>query len=425
MSHRKTQRLKAYRFRLDLSEDQRDLCGRFSGHCRFVWNLFRSQRETWYKAVSEIPPHERDKAIAPNSYESQANQLPALKKQYPWLAEAPSHCLQQTLRDLHMAYGNFFARRGGYPKFKRKDRGRDSFRFPDPKHIERRNNTLKLPKLGWVKIRNSYSRIRGDIRSVTVSRRGRHWYASVLYHQEVLVPYHPSISAIGLDRNCGDNLCALSTGEVVEGLTPFREALKRLARLQRSLSRKKKGSANFNKARAKVSHLHERIANIRQDLLHKLSHRLSKSHAAVVVEDLQVKAMTASAKGTVECPGSRTKQKSGLNRSILDRGWGELERQLHYKLAWRGGELLKVPAAYTSQTCHACGHTLKENRSKSRFACVCCGHEDHADINAAKNILKAAGLVASACGGFGISRPVKQERENAVRLPTGGLPAGV
>lgn len=410
--------LKAYRFRLEPTPQQRELCEVTAGHCRFVWNWMLHQRKGWYAAVCEIPAAERDQAIRPTVV-GQINQLPAMKKQYPWLKDAPAHCLQQTLRDLDGAFQNFFAGRAAYPQARRKDNGRDSFRFPDPAHIRRENDHLHLPKLGAVRLRNSFKRIRGAIRSVTVSRRGKHWYASVLYRSEKPVAVHPSTSAVGLDRNCGSNLCALSTGEVIEGAKPLQDALQRLARRQRALARKKKGSANFRKAKAKVSRCHERIANIRSDLLHKLSHRLSKSHARVVVESLRVAGMAASARGTVDDPGSNVRQKAGLNRAILDRGWGELVRQLRYKLEWRGGELIEVDPAYTSQRCHACGHVAKENRKDTRFVCVSCGHRDHADVNAARNILtKAAGLVASACGGERVSAPVKQERDHAVRLPS-------
>lgn len=421
MSSARTERLKAYRFRLNLTADQRSLCEVTAGHCRFTWNFFLSQRESWYQAVSSIPSKDRDPSVAPTGYNSQAVQLPALKAQFPWLKDAPSQCLQQTLMDLERAYRNFFEGRMGYPKFKRKDGSMDSFRFPCSACIRRRNDSINLPKLGWVSLRNSYKRIRGQIRSVTVSRRGSHWYASVLYKQEVPLPVCASVTSVGLDRNCGDNLCALSNGEIVKGLTPLKSSATKLKRLQRALSRKKKGSSNFKKQRAKIARCHQKIADIRGDLLHKLSHRLSKSHATVVLEDLRVRALSASAKGTIESPGSHIKQKSGLNRSILERGWGELERQLTYKMQWAGGSVVKVNAAYTSQRCACCGHTEPENRNDRHFECRSCGHIDHADINAAKNILhKAAGLVASACGGIDVSRPTKQEREDAVRLPTGG-----
>lgn len=419
MKSAKRQVLKAYRFRLEPTPQQRELCEVTAGHCRFVWNWMLDQRKNWYAAVCEIPAADRDASLKPTAV-SQINQLPALKGQFPWLKDAPSHCLQQTLRDLDGAFQNFFSGRAGYPQFRRKDGGADRFRFPDPKHIRRENDFLHLPKLGAVRLRNSFRRIRGTLRSVTVSRRGKHWYASVLYRTEKPVTVHPRPdSAVGLDRNCGTNLCALSTGELVSGATPLKEALHKLARRQRALARKKKGSMNFRKAKASVNRCYERIANIRNDLLHKLTHRLSQSHATVVVESLRVTAMTASAGGTVEDPGSRVRQKSGLNRAILDRGWGELVRQLRYKLEWKGGELIEVNPAYTSQRCHACGHTAKENREGTRFVCVACGHRDHADVNAAKNILtQAAGLVASACGGVRLSVPVKQERDHAARLPS-------
>lgn len=419
MKTAKRQVLKAYRFRLEPTPAQRELCEVTAGHCRFVWNWMLDQRKGWYAAVCDIPAAQRDGTLKPTAV-NQINQLPALKAQHPWLKEAPSHCLQQTLRDLDGAFQNFFSGRTGYPQFRRKDGGADRFRFPDPAHIRRENDFLHLPKLGAVRLRNSFKRIRGTLRSVTVSRRGKHWYASVLYRIEKPVTVHPRPhSAVGLDRNCGTNLCALSTGELVSGVTPLKDALHKLARRQRALARKKKGSMNFRKAKARVNRCHERIAHIRSDLLHKLSHRLSKSHATVVVESLRVADMSASAGGTVDDPGTHVRQKAGLNRAILDRGWGELVRQLRYKLDWRGGELIEVNPAYTSQRCHACGHTAKENRKDTRFACVACGHRDHADVNAAKNILtKAAGLVAAACGGERISAPVKQERDYAARLPS-------
>lgn len=132
-----------------------------------------------------------------------------------------------------------------------------------------------------------------------------------------------------------------------------------------------------------------------------------------VNEDLQIKNMSASTKGSVEAPGRNVKQKAGLNRSILDQGWGELSRQLEYKLNWLGGQLVKVPPQYTSQACNECGHVSKENRKGTKFPCLACGHDAHADVNAAKNIL-AAGLAVIACGEhLDVTGSMKQE-------PTGG-----
>ncbi|HDL9596335.1 TPA: transposase, partial [Escherichia coli] len=153
-----------------------------------------------------------------------------------------------------------------------------------------------------------------------------------------------------------------------------------------------------------------RIANIRRDYLHKVTTTVSKNHAMIVIEDLKVSNMSKSAAGTVSQPGRNVRAKSGLNRSILDQGWYEMRRQLEYKQLWRGGQVLAVPPAYTSQRCACCGHTAKENRlSQSQFRCQVCGYTANADVNGAHNIL-AAGHAVLACGGTVQSdRPLKQE----------------
>ena len=144
--------------------------------------------------------------------------------------------------------------------------------------------------------------------------------------------------------------------------------------------------------------MHTRVVNARKDFLHKASTQIASAHARVIVEDLGVKNMSASARGTAEQPGRRVKQKAGLNRSILDQGWAEFRRQLEYKLSWNGGMLVAVPAQYTSQTCPECGHVSKDNRqTQAVFACVACGHTGNADWVAAVNILER-GHRLTACG---------------------------
>ncbi|HAH5580879.1 TPA: IS200/IS605 family element transposase accessory protein TnpB, partial [Escherichia coli] len=148
-----------------------------------------------------------------------------------------------------------------------------------------------------------------------------------------------------------------------------------------------------------IQRLHSCIANIRRDYLHKVTTTVSKNHAMIVIEDLKVSNMSKSAAGTVSQPGRNVRAKSGLNRSILDQGWYEMRRQLAYKQLWRGGQVLAVPPAYTSQRCACCGHTAKENRlSQSKFRCQVCGYTANADVNGARNIL-AAGHAVLACGG--------------------------
>ena len=209
---------------------------------------------------------------------------------------------------------------------------------------------------------------------------------------------------------------ALSNGQRVAPLNAYRNTLVRLARYQRGVSRKieaqkrsmglypKKSfprgvhppkSNRQRRAETRVARCHRKIAAQRRDWLHKLTTCLANDNAVVMLEDLKVKNMTASAAGTIEMPGKRVAQKRGMNRSILDQGWGLLERMLGYKLAWRAAQLIKVPAPYTSQKCSCCGHIDAANRKDKKFFCVKCSHADDADINAAKNIL-AAGLAVLA-----------------------------
>ena len=180
----------------------------------------------------------------------------------------------------------------------------------------------------------------------------------------------------------------------------MKRAEDRLRWEQRKLSRKyRKGpkSRNYRKKKIRVARAHERVANMRLDFLHKASTSIGETQAVVVVEDLKIRNMTKSARGTKESPGRKVRQKSGLNRSILSRGWGTFLALLGYKLERRGGRLVRVDPKNTSRTCFFCGHIAAENRpDQTAFRCVSCGHEDHADANAAKNILRA-GRARSAC----------------------------
>ncbi|HGN0308170.1 TPA: RNA-guided endonuclease InsQ/TnpB family protein, partial [Proteus mirabilis] len=199
-------------------------------------------------------------------------------------------------------------------------------------------------------------------------------------------------------------LATLSDGTVYPPVSSFKVNQRKLARLQRKLSRKIKFSANWQKQKRKIQRLHTHIANI------------SKNHAMIVIEDLKVSNMSKSAKGTTERHGRNVKAKSGLNRSILEQGWYEMRRQLEYKQLWRGGQVVAIPPAYTSQKCACCGHTAKENRqSQSQFECLECGYTANADINGARNIL-AAGHAVLACGGRVQSdRPSKQELAEVIQ----------
>ena len=235
--------------------------------------------------------------------------------------------------------------------------------------------------------------------TLSVSRTGKHWFVSVCC--EVGIDRAtPQAKTVGIDMGI-KKLCAMSDGTVVENLDLFDRYRRKLAKLQRRLAKKKKFSINFYKIKAKITALHIKIANARRDYIHKETTKIAKNHGLVVLEDLRVKAMSKSARGTVENPGRMVKQKSGLNRVILDASWGEFRQQLEYKVDWAGGIVVAVDPKNTSRKCPVCGYTAKENRrTQADFLCVNCGHADDADVNAAINILRA-GHARLACGEIG------------------------
>jgi putative transposase len=278
------------------------------------------------------------------------------------------------------------------PVFKRKGRS-DGIRFPQGFKID--NRRIFLPKIGWIGFYKSRE-IEGTIKNVTVTRRAGKWYASIQVEQEIEIKEHPSKYEIGIDAGI---ICfaAFSDGTLVEGINSFRKHENTLAREQRKLARKQRGSENWKKQKQRISNIHHTISNVRSDYLHKLSTGIGKIHARVYVEGLNIRGMSASAKGTEQEPVRNVRAKAGLNKSILDQGWFEFRRQLDYKLDWMGGKLVEVDFRYTSQRCSQCGYTSKENRrSQEVFVCLDCGYEQHADINAAKNIL-TVGQTGMAC----------------------------
>ncbi len=371
---------------------------RFAGACRFVFNRALALQNENHEAGNKYIP-----------YTKMASWLIQWKS-HPdtqWLKDAPSQPLQQSLKDLERGYKNFFQKRAAFPRFKKRGQN-DAFRYPQGVKLDQVNNRISLPKLGWVRYRNSREVI-GEVKNITVSQSCGKWYISIQTESEVSTPVHPSASMVGLDAGVA-KLATLSDGTVFEPVNSFQKNQKKLARLQRQLSRKVKFSNNWQKQKRKIQRLHSRIANIRRDYLHKVTTTVSKNHAMIVIEDLKVSNMSKSAAGTVSQPGRNVRAKSGLNRSILDQGWYEMRRQLEYKQLWRGGQVLAVPPAYTSQRCACCGHTAKENRlTQSKFVCRACGYTANADVNGARNIL-AAGHAVLACGGMVQSgRPLKQE----------------
>jgi putative transposase len=206
----------------------------------------------------------------------------------PWLKDAPVHPLQHALKDLERAYKNFFARRAGFPRFKRKGGG-ESFRYPDAKQfeIDQANSRIKLPKLGWIRYRNSRE-ILGTAENITISQSAGKCYASIQTEREVEPPWPTAGTAIGIDVGIA-RLATLSDGSFIAPLNSFKKHQQRLARYQRRMSRKAKFSNNWKKAKIKVQKVYTQIANGRRDFLHKTTTTISKNHALVCIEDLQVR----------------------------------------------------------------------------------------------------------------------------------------
>jgi putative transposase len=219
------------------------------------------------------------------------------------------------------------------------------------------------------------------------SRIGKHWFVAFQVEIDLPEPVHPSTSAIGIDLGIAI-FAAFSDGALIPPLKALCVHERKLARAQRALARKVPLSQNWQKQKARITRIHTKIANCRHDFLHKHSTQISKNHAIIVLEDLQVRRMSKSAKGTVEEPGHNVAQKAGLNRAILDQGWGMFRRLVEYKQLWRGGEVIAVNPRYTSQTCPQCGHVSAKNRpQQALFSCQQCGYSYHADVVAAQNIL--------------------------------------
>lgn len=377
---------KAFKYRLDTTIETEQRMSQYAGNCRFLWNkalalnlrhLENQQPLLWYQELDWF------------------SKLWKQSDEYGFLALSPAQTLQQTLKQLERAFRDAFDKSQPLkriPTFKKRGE-RGSFTFPQGFKIQ--GTRIFLPKIGWLKARKSRE-IVGKPKNVTVSRQGEHWFVSIQVEIELPEPVHPSPAMVGVDMGV-KRLFTLSTGDFAEPIE-VNGWQKKIKRLQKRLAKKVKFSYNWHKLKQAINKLHTKIANIRRDTLHKLSTTLSKNHAVIVLEDLQIKNMTKSARGDSDNPGRKVKQKSGLNRVILDQGWGMFKTFLKYKQYWLGGQVLYVDPKHTSQTCPECRHVAKANRqTQDAFACVVCGHAEHADVVGAKNIVER-GHRLLACG---------------------------
>ncbi|WP_189241252.1 RNA-guided endonuclease InsQ/TnpB family protein, partial [Actinomadura livida] len=322
------------------------------GHARFVWNLAVEQHGWWTPGRGPAP-----------GYVAQARQLTEARAASPWLAAGSQTVQQQALRDFAQAMANFFAGTHRRPTWRKAGR-HEGFRIVgrrgrqwDVRRVSRKVGEVRVPKVGWVRFR--WSRPVPDaVKSFRVTRdRAGRWHVAFAAIPGP-TPAPGNGEAVGVDRGVAVS-AALSTGELLHapGLTQAEAA--RLRRLHRKLVRAEKGSSRRARIKAAVARLKAREADRRRDWVEKTTTTLARDFDVIAVEDLNVRGMTRSAKGTVEAPGVNVRQKAGLNRGILTNGWGQLVARLEHKAP---GRVVKIDPRYTSQTCHACGHRAPENR---------------------------------------------------------------
>lgn len=376
--------LRGFSFKLDQTPEQAESFRRFAGVCRAIYNAALYQRDNFRRQFKR----KTGKGI---SLASQCRELTALRAEFDWASAVSQSCQTQALRDLDKAFTNFFTGRASYPTPRRKGEN-ESFRFQgrevDVERLNRSWSRVRLPKIGWVRFRDTRP-MRGTIKNATVSLSPLGWHISFACEFEADAPLGLA-AEVGIDRGVANSI-ALSTGELASvPIERLRIIDRKHRKAQQAANRRRRGSKRYAKARRHAAACKSKAARIRKHWNHVATTMIAANFGTVCIEALKTRNMTASARGTIEEPGSRVAQKAGLNRSILEHGWFQFETFLAYKLAATGGKLIKVDPRNTSRKCSNCGHIDARNReSQASFRCVECGHEAHADVNAAINILQA------------------------------------
>ncbi len=378
----------AHRIALDPNNVQATYFARAAGTARFAYNWALAEWKRQYDAWK------LDNSLPKPSQAALRRQLNALKReQFPWMLAVTKNAPQMAIIQLGDAFKNFFAGRAKYPQFRKKG-VHDRFTLTNDQ-FSLDGCRIRIPNLGWVRMRESL-RFVGKIMSATISRVAERWFVSITVDtpDNSHLPKAENQGAVGVDLGVSA-LATLSTGETIDGPKPHKALLARLQRLSRSLSRKEKGSTNRKKAKGKLAKLHARIAAIRSDALHHITTNLTRRFHTIGIEDLNVRGMV---------------KNRHLARSIADMGFFEFRRQLEYKAAMRGAQVVVADRFYpSSKTCSYCGHRLEALLlTRREWTCPSCGTHHDRDVNAAVNLKNmAVSSTVSACGEEGSGRARK------------------
>ena len=350
---------KGFRYRVYPTPAQVARFAAWEGAMRFLWNLALEQRRMGYARP-------RGERVYPSAFD-QIDELTELRDALPWLADVPRNVCAQLLVELDKAWQRCFAKLALAPRWKRRGRDHLGLTEPHPKAWRLDGSTIRFPKLGNLRA-VVHRPLEGTPKHCTLRREGDQWFVSITCDVEIADPAPRTEPVVAIDRGVV-NVIADSDGRIVESPRYYEQALARLARAQRVVARRRKGSQNREKAKARVAVLHRKVRRQREHFLHVESARYAKNHGVIVLEKLNVAGMA----------------RGWCARGILDAGWSRFEHMCGYKLAWSGGNLDHEVAAFSSQTCNVCGCVDAKSRvSQSVFHCTSCGHREHADTNAAK-----------------------------------------
>ncbi len=362
-----------------------------TGACVWVWNSVLSDVDNAYERDRRMKMLRGEPVVMPESvrihptFFTLGKRFTAMRKDVGWLRDLPFAAVRQTLKHQADAWAKFFQKQGGHPNYKSKHRTR-TVTFPEPRHFQLSGNSIRLQKLGWFRLarRGNDPHRHYEARAVTIKRECGRWYATVRYRVPACeVERIDDGHAVGVDMNVGQ--VATSDGEIIRLDDARLERLEcRKRRYQRRMERQVIKSKRREVTKQRLSKVCRNIRCFRDNWKHHASKRIAAKAGTVVVEKLNTKGMTASAKGDAVHHGRHVRRYAGLNKAILNTGWGALK----YKLGYKSARLIEVNPKHTSQTCARCGFIDAANRpAQAKFKCLACGHADNADINAALNIL--------------------------------------